>query len=387
MITKIAVRNFQSLAAVTLELGRITVITGHSDSGKSAFLRAVEAAVFNDSVFDSITHLEPQGDADKMTVALQSNENTVLWEKSKSSTTYKLLFPNQAPILFQKMGRGFVPEEIQKALGFRELQADKNIFYRLQFAKQHDSPFLIVDRGGVFASRILGRLTGVNILSYASKNAKHDKDQTNERLRREQESVAKLQQEFAGFVQIDAKKRHLLGCKRQYDLLQQQQVLNKSRSLLVGRWQQGQAIKQQLMQKPSNLKAVAAVELGLQRLWPRLGKLEQLQRLLQQSKQLQALLFGLKRVLASTHQAQIEVTSPYSLLKLVALKQLWIEKIQSLSIRKVNADGIKVKLNIAQQELSEFDSQFPLCPFQSQFKAQQGVYRCTDLMKSIKTNV
>ena len=70
MITKLAVRGFQSLQNISLELGNITVIVGHSDSGKSALLRALEKASFNESGSSFLTTLGNQT-VDKCQVAVQ----------------------------------------------------------------------------------------------------------------------------------------------------------------------------------------------------------------------------------------------------------------------------------------------------------------------------
>jgi exonuclease SbcC len=47
LITSIEVKNFQSIGALTLELGNLTVVSGPSNSGKSAVVRALRALVTN----------------------------------------------------------------------------------------------------------------------------------------------------------------------------------------------------------------------------------------------------------------------------------------------------------------------------------------------------
>ena len=47
MIERVHIQGFQSLADVDLELGGFTVIQGKSNSGKSAFIRALRAVVTN----------------------------------------------------------------------------------------------------------------------------------------------------------------------------------------------------------------------------------------------------------------------------------------------------------------------------------------------------
>lgn len=47
VLSSVAVKNFQSIGELSLDLGPITVITGSSNSGKSAFVRAIRTALSN----------------------------------------------------------------------------------------------------------------------------------------------------------------------------------------------------------------------------------------------------------------------------------------------------------------------------------------------------
>lgn len=47
MLTSVEIENFQSVRRARLELGRFTVVTGATGSGKSAVLRAIRLLAFN----------------------------------------------------------------------------------------------------------------------------------------------------------------------------------------------------------------------------------------------------------------------------------------------------------------------------------------------------
>ena len=47
MLTSVEIENFQSLKRLTVKLGRFTVVTGATGSGKSSVFRAMELLAFN----------------------------------------------------------------------------------------------------------------------------------------------------------------------------------------------------------------------------------------------------------------------------------------------------------------------------------------------------
>ncbi|KKL16634.1 hypothetical protein LCGC14_2493640, partial [marine sediment metagenome] len=55
-LSRIHIKNFQSVEDATLELGNLTCLVGAGDCGKSAFLRAIRAVCLNDAVDEDIRH-------------------------------------------------------------------------------------------------------------------------------------------------------------------------------------------------------------------------------------------------------------------------------------------------------------------------------------------
>lgn len=90
-LVHIAIVGFQSLRRIDVELGQITTIVGHSDSGKSAFIRAIKSASLNRRGADFLSH-----GASACAVRLKFADGaSVLWKRSLNSAQYFLELPGQ----------------------------------------------------------------------------------------------------------------------------------------------------------------------------------------------------------------------------------------------------------------------------------------------------
>lgn len=156
-LSQIVIQNFQSIEGAVLDLAPLTVIVGEGESGKSAILRALRAALFNESGDDDISH-----GADQATVGLSFADGHVLiWEKPRGKGSVYTLDGQS----FTKMG-GQVPAEIVAATGFREIEIDAGTRISPQIHDQFDQPFIMFESGSKIA-RILGSLTKLNAVVQA----------------------------------------------------------------------------------------------------------------------------------------------------------------------------------------------------------------------------
>ena len=147
MLNTIKVKNFQSIDKAEVQLGRFTVFTGPSSSGKSALVRATQAIARN-----SFTPSQVSQWAKESKVTLEFDDHTVSAERGKSKSTYFL-----DDEVFTKAGRA-VPDKVAEALRLPEISETESTF-----ATQFDKPYLIADPGSV-AAKVLGSLTNVSIL-------------------------------------------------------------------------------------------------------------------------------------------------------------------------------------------------------------------------------
>ncbi|KKL27860.1 hypothetical protein LCGC14_2380910, partial [marine sediment metagenome] len=119
-LERVHIENFQAVEDATLELGRMTVLVGAGDVGKSSILRAVRAAFLNDGSDDDIRHGEKQCSvalffADRMVITWIKNRGKGAW--------YRMAGATGKPKEFMKTG-GTVPTEIAEYLGIGSIEVD-----------------------------------------------------------------------------------------------------------------------------------------------------------------------------------------------------------------------------------------------------------------------
>lgn len=124
MIKSIHIRNFQKHKDLKLSFcDSISTITGNSDAGKSAIIRAFQWVAFN----------RPSGNAfirhgaKYVEVIIKTDEHTIRRKKSSTENIYEV-----DGILCETVGRD-VPEQVKNALNIQEINVQG----------QHESPFLL----------------------------------------------------------------------------------------------------------------------------------------------------------------------------------------------------------------------------------------------------
>ena len=159
MINSLDIRNFQSLKTVHLDLGPFTVIVGDSNCGKSALARSIQALASNFRGNSVVTH-----GAKIAYVSAVTDFAKVTLEKGEGHGSYRVTSGSDDRE-FTKLA-GEVPEAVSRAL---ELDPVKEGI-SLNFAPQHEPPFLLTSSGSVVA-RTLGDLTKVNVVLEAVREA------------------------------------------------------------------------------------------------------------------------------------------------------------------------------------------------------------------------
>jgi len=135
MIREIRIRNFQSHKDTVLKFKRgVNVITGTSDSGKTALLRALKWLVWNRPLGDSF---RSHWGGDTSVAVKLSNGTIVERFKGKSGDYYKVKKPGEESLVFKAFGTE-PPEEVQEALNVDNLNVQN----------QMDSSFLISNNPG-----------------------------------------------------------------------------------------------------------------------------------------------------------------------------------------------------------------------------------------------
>jgi len=165
--TSISVQNYQSIGEASLDLGKLTVIVGRGNLGKSAFLRAFAACLFNETGTDFIK----MGQKQCSVILHLAGEQTVTWIKDEKSARYAANVAG-VPVNFTKLAGG-VPTELQDVFGIRTIEIDKTFSIQPQIHGQHDPPLLLAESAGK-AARALAKLTKLEIVVQAQMAAARD---------------------------------------------------------------------------------------------------------------------------------------------------------------------------------------------------------------------
>lgn len=191
-IEKVILNNFQSHKNTTIEFdNRLNVIVGPSDSGKTAILRGIRWALYNEPSGDYFIR---EGETECSVTIIFSDGIKVKRYRSKSKNAYYLYDNNGEELVFEGFGLS-VPEEIIEKTGIKKILLDSDLSKSINLSDQLEGPFLLSERGSTRASSI-GRLVGVNIIDDALREALRDSRQLSQNKRNIDENIEKLEKDL-----------------------------------------------------------------------------------------------------------------------------------------------------------------------------------------------
>jgi exonuclease SbcC len=226
-VHRVEVRNFQSLRHVDVELGRFTVIVGPSSSGKTALMRAFRAISSNVRGSSYVTRGEKVA-----SVSVETDQALVTLERGEGHGVYRVTTQpvmteddfGPQELTFTKLG-GSVPEEVTEFLGLEPLVKGVSV----NFAGQFDPPYLLDDSGSEVA-RVLGKLTRVDVIFTAVREANRRQRQTSAQLKVRLADRAALQEQVASYLPLPSQ---LSACTEAESLLAEVRELSARHSLLL----------------------------------------------------------------------------------------------------------------------------------------------------------
>jgi len=163
MALTVRVRDFQSIRDATVTIEGFTVVTGPNNSGKSAFIRAIQGVFTNAPSGPLLRH-----GASKIVVDMDFGDgNIVKWEKGPKANRYTV----NGKVL-DNVGRG-CPEEVL-ALGVHPIKAaDRKLWP--QMADQFGGVLFLVGSPGSVMAEAIADVDRVGKLSSAMKLAEKDR--------------------------------------------------------------------------------------------------------------------------------------------------------------------------------------------------------------------
>lgn len=206
---KIEITNFQSISHLELEFEGFATIIGRNFIGKSATLRAINAALTNRSGTDFIRWGEKFCE-----VHIITREYDILWHKESSNNYYEIKVGDGKKEKYEKIGKDEPPAPIKDA-GFSviKLGTDKvNLNYAEQF-----NPLFLVDRQDTKGADLLTSVYGLDVLYKAvelcGKEQKSNKDDLRIR-KKDLEFIEKDLANFEGFEEVLERGKALKGAKK-----------------------------------------------------------------------------------------------------------------------------------------------------------------------------
>jgi len=162
---KIRVRNFQSIRKIQLEVEGFTVITGRSNVGKTALIRACRAAFFGIPGDYFIREGESFTG-----VAITDDDLEIVWRKTRKPDPKKPSALQVNGVVHTKIGKDHA--QLTEPCGVTELLTSQARI-KPQFSMQHDNIFMLAESETTVAEilKLLGR---IDVVTTAQRNAKRD---------------------------------------------------------------------------------------------------------------------------------------------------------------------------------------------------------------------
>jgi len=259
-IERIRIRGYQAHEDTDMQLGPgLNVITGPTDSGKTAIIRAVRWVAFNDPTGEAFLN-KKVGEVE-VTIYMSNGVHVTKRRKSKK-TTYQV---STIPEPFEKAE---VPLEVTQALGI-DKQTFGDFIAALNFSYQLDPPFLISETASAGA-KILGKIAGTEAVDFAIKDVAKDTYAERQVRAQAERDVERVDMKLAEFVELTTMREQLTLCEaRVADLAKEAERVDDMKQLTA----QYNAVQLQLSTYQQQLDKLA----GLPTLIDKLANIDEVQ--------------------------------------------------------------------------------------------------------------
>lgn len=198
-IRKVILENFQSHKYTEIEFDKyLNVIVGPSDHGKTAIIRGIKWALFNEPSGDYFIR---EGERECSVTVVFSNNVRVKRYRSKSKNYYYIYDNEGNETILEGFGTK-VPEEVIKKTSIKKMLLDSNVSSSINIGEQLEGPFLLSENTSTRANAI-GRLVGVHIIDDALKDTLKDVRNLKATKRNHEETLEKLKDELKGYDYLE----------------------------------------------------------------------------------------------------------------------------------------------------------------------------------------
>ena len=211
MIKRITIEGFQSHENTVVDLvNGLNILTGSSDSGKTAVLRAVKWVALNVPTGDSYVN-QKVGYAK---VTIETDKGTVTKTRKGKKTAYEV-----NGTVYEKSE---VPQEVSEILGIEPTTfGDYEVV--LNVASQLESPFLLSESPSTGA-KVLGKLANAETVDVAIKTNAKETFQLNSERQRAEKEVSRLTEALTAYYNLDEIEETLKCCKSCVEEIEKQKT-------------------------------------------------------------------------------------------------------------------------------------------------------------------
>lgn len=205
VIKEIRIENFQSHQNTTLKFSSgLNIITGPSDNGKSAIIRALRWVLYNEPLGDDFIRV---GSSQCRVGILLGNDYRVIRERSSNKNRYIVVDPEGEREVYTGFGTK-VPLEVTEAHQMPKVTLDDDLKTTLNLDYQLVGPFLLNDSGSTRAKAI-GQLTGVHIIDGAIKDVAIDLRRKKSEKKKELNEIERIDKKLAGYQDLPKLKEEI----------------------------------------------------------------------------------------------------------------------------------------------------------------------------------
>lgn len=198
-IKKVILENFQSHKYTEIEFDQyLNVIVGPSDHGKTAIIRALKWALFNEPSGDFFIR---EGEKECSVTVIFSDNTKVKRSRSKSKNAYYLYDKKGKEMIFEGFGTT-VPQEIINKTSMRKIELDSSQSNSINISEQLEGPFLLSEKNATRANAI-GRLVGVHIVDDALKDTLKDIRNLNMKKKSYEDVLKKLEKDLIEYDYLE----------------------------------------------------------------------------------------------------------------------------------------------------------------------------------------
>lgn len=220
-ILEVTVEGYQSHVQSTFSLSpNLTVITGPSDAGKTAIIRALRWMAFNEPTGEAFLHTIRNPDGSVKEAATQvkvsvtfDNGVTITKTRRKGKTTYThSLYP-------ESWEKAEIPPEIKEALGLVK-QSYGDFETCLNFAFQLDAPFLLSETASTGA-KVLGKLAGTEVVDKSISEVNKKTHQTRTEVSYQDKQIGEIDVSLTEYFELDNQEAQLKQAEEAFTKLQE----------------------------------------------------------------------------------------------------------------------------------------------------------------------